>query len=763
MGVVGIWCMHFIGNRAIVLDKNQPEIQLVYDPGYTVLSLVLSLFGLTLAFSVPEYATKIPWRHWTALIGTGVVAGLSIVGMHYVANRGISNYSPGYSPRYFAASFIIAIGDCLTVLVLFYSLREKWISSWWKRILCAMSLAGGVSAMHFTAATNCTYTLRHFNSEADIKARDSQVIIAGVMCGTAASGALGFLIYTQWRNRMFKSRSQQITLACVIFNPAGGVLVTTEGVLPSRKITQKYSHRTFDDEFDDTHPVFQWIFRVTHNWQGVGDLIPKMKSHLSAQKGSSLLMMESRPSSSQSSATYDEETYSNYATLFEERFCTAAASMASSMKWPIEQLGVLYDKIIETGTLQMEDKSSKRNTLTDHRYSASADNEAMKTSLFGKGQVMFVTRQVDEADAQGLLNARFKFASVQHVGRNICHAMQIPLPTLEGHMSSVKRYVENLQSVEKKGTYLVFFALIPKPHHKGFDVAVKKDKMDQLPDVKLLDGAPEPWQVDILNRLDGQRVSWILATLEDRSGRSAIPTNSSQEQRFVSGLWDSIRTLIQPFPQEWTKEARFWSQQLVAHYEKHAPTILFAFTVIGDMHASIDASGVLTRTPKTFFEARHRCYDGSPDHAILAHEIHQTFAPIFAKRQPKNTSSRLGKLSVNLTTNALKGAINKIGRSDNSRGSALEQPDECASTHELVDKPPHASSCSSGSERSRNDKQYGGILVNSEMTIQSDNRNDYMPIGMNVAVSTAKLEETFANKLFAITKERFMPANRSAF
>ncbi|KAF2160406.1 hypothetical protein M409DRAFT_70548 [Zasmidium cellare ATCC 36951] len=775
MGLVGIWCMHFIGNRAIVLDKNQPEIQLVYHSGFTVLSLVLPVSGLIIAFSVAEGTTKKPWLHHLTQIFTGVFAGLSIVGMHYVANFGVSNYILKYSTRYLVASFVIAVGDCLTVLVLFYSLREKWISSWWKRVLCAMSLAGGVSAMHFTASTNCTYTLRHFNSVADITSRNSQVIIAGVMCGTAAFFVFGFLIYTQWRSHMFKNRSQQITVACAIFDPAGRVLVTTEGVLPSRKITHKYNHRTFDDEFDDSHPVFQWVFRVTHNWQGVGDLIPKMKSHLSAHKGTSMIMVDSRPSSSQSSAMYDEETYSNYAILFEERFCTAAASMASTMNWPIEKLGVLYDRIVETGVLSKDDKASKRNTLTDHRYSAATDNEASKTSLFGKGQVMFITREVDQAESNGLLNSGYKFASIQHVGRTISHAMQIPLSTLEAHISDLKRYVENLQSVEKQGTYLAFFALIPKPHHKGFDVAVKKDHLDQLPDAKILDGPPQPWQTAILNQLDGKNVAWILDTLTDRTGRSTIPTSSSQEWVFVSTLHSAITTLIQPFPEQWINHARFWSKQLVAHYafENSTPTYLYSFTVIGDMHAQIDHSDVIVRTPKTFFEARHRCYTGSPDHAILARDIHQTFGPLFAKRQPK--ANRMAKLSVTLTNNPLKKVKTSKTAMTNgngsSRGNSTEHTDDNSSVYELVDKSKYSSGSPSGSERSRTGatNNWGGILVNSETVVQSDNRSGFlnggnpssMPMGMNVAVSTAEPEVTFANELFNFTKAHFTPGTKN--
>lgn len=86
MGLVGIWCMHFIGNCAVILDKGQAEIQLVYHSRYTVLSLDLPIVGLVFTFLCGAFLAKRPWLHTMTHIGTGIFAGLSIVGMHYVAS-----------------------------------------------------------------------------------------------------------------------------------------------------------------------------------------------------------------------------------------------------------------------------------------------------------------------------------------------------------------------------------------------------------------------------------------------------------------------------------------------------------------------------------------------------------------------------------------------------------------------------------------------------------------------------------------------------
>lgn len=765
--------MHFIGNRAIVLGNGDPRYQLVYDSGYTVLSFFLPVIGLTASFSAAEYQYNLAWIHWSALICTGVFAGLSIVGMHYVANFGVENTVMDYSNRFIAASFIIAVGDCLAVLILFYTLREKWISAWWKRVMCAMALAAGVSAMHFLAATGCTYKVMAYNSSAQIRSRNIQVVIAGVMCGASALLVMGGLLIARSKEARVKTRSQKVMVACAMFDPAGRILVTTEGILPAREITDKYNHRTFDEEFDTGHPVFQWIFRVTHNWASVRTLLPKMKSHLHARKED--VEVGSRPNSSTSSAMYDSETYNDFAFLFQERFCTAAASMALSMNLPIENLGVLYDNVIETGTLNRHDPCCKQRWKRAKEPTPAELEAVLRRHLFGKGQVLFITRQATEEDSAKLLNCGYKFASVQHVGRKIADAMQITLPTLEKHISGLKRYNEDLMITEKSGTWLSFFAMVPKPHHKGFDIVVQRDQRDQLPDVQLLRTRPEAWQISIFDRLNNLRVPEILQVLDDRT--SAFTEGFMlHELQFLTVLRQAIVTLIQPFPQQWVRDAKFWSKQLIAHYthplQNHADvTTIYAFTVIGDMHASIDGSPSITRTPRSFFDARHRCYAGSPDHAVLERDIHQAFTPIFAKRQD-GRQRRMAKLSVALNHTPLTKIKKSHSRGSgkiSSRGSSAGHPDDQSSMHELMDKP-HSSTPSRYSDLQKpSDSRWGGILVNRETSVKTDIKSGHaadnvemaMPFGLHVAVGTAKPDVTFVDELVAVTKERFLPTSNT--
>lgn len=173
--------MHYVGNSAIELAQDQGELQLAYNPGFTVLSLILPVIGLILAFSAAEYQTRSHWLRYTMRTTTGMIAGGCIVGMHYVGNLGITNYQLIYQPRFLAASVIIAIGACELVLILFYTWREKWINDWYKRMGCAAILAGGVTAMHFTASTGCNYRLKAVLGAGQARSRMTSVIVAAVL------------------------------------------------------------------------------------------------------------------------------------------------------------------------------------------------------------------------------------------------------------------------------------------------------------------------------------------------------------------------------------------------------------------------------------------------------------------------------------------------------------------------------------------------------------------------------------------------------
>jgi hypothetical protein len=74
----------------------------------------------------------------------------------------------------------------------------------------------------------------------------------------------------------------------------------------------------------------------------------------------------------------------------------------------------------------------------------------------------------------------------------------------------------------------------------------------------------------------------------------------------------------------------------------------------------------------------------------------------------------------------------------------------------------------SEADNSRRDNFWGGIMVNSEMTIQNEGRIESSDnghrefgatggMGLQTAVTTAKQEDTFVEELMAVTRAKFIP------
>lgn len=174
MGGIGIWCMHFIGNRAIVLGSGEKEIQILYNVAFTGTSFVLPVIVLLVAFysvGVEEKAS------YLRILTGGLLTGSSVCGMHYVGQLGIANYKCSYHVANVVGSAIIAIFSSTAALGIFFRWRATWTDSWWRRGICACLLATAVSGMHWTATVGTIYKERDSSMKHGTQLSRSQVVI----------------------------------------------------------------------------------------------------------------------------------------------------------------------------------------------------------------------------------------------------------------------------------------------------------------------------------------------------------------------------------------------------------------------------------------------------------------------------------------------------------------------------------------------------------------------------------------------------------
>jgi NO-binding membrane sensor protein with MHYT domain len=179
MGGIGIWCMHFVGNRAIIMAEGQPALQIIYNTGFTSISFFLPIIVLSGAFYLLAATGRIN-RYSIAF--AGVLMGVAIGGMHYLGQLGISNYRCNYRAANVAGAAIISIVASVIALSVFFKLRESWTDSWWKRMVCGIILACSVSGMHWTATVGTWYRFKGFGSmPTDPLSREQIVIICSTL------------------------------------------------------------------------------------------------------------------------------------------------------------------------------------------------------------------------------------------------------------------------------------------------------------------------------------------------------------------------------------------------------------------------------------------------------------------------------------------------------------------------------------------------------------------------------------------------------
>lgn len=160
------------------MDEGHPEFQIEYSPGFTGGSFFLPIIVVAIAFYLFSISEKV------SILGTlagGLLTGTAVCGMHYMGQGGIANYSPSYSWPHVLGSAIIAVCATTIALGVFFYLKSAWTNSWYKRAICASTLAVAVSGMHWVATVGTQYRWKaHDFKPSEGLSREATVIV--VIC-----------------------------------------------------------------------------------------------------------------------------------------------------------------------------------------------------------------------------------------------------------------------------------------------------------------------------------------------------------------------------------------------------------------------------------------------------------------------------------------------------------------------------------------------------------------------------------------------------
>ncbi|KAH8661023.1 hypothetical protein BGZ61DRAFT_564452 [Ilyonectria robusta] len=638
MGGIAIWSMHFIGNRAIYILDGEEELQIAYSTRLTILSLFVPILLLLLAFLVVSSNDRMRWSR----IGlSGSLSGVAICGMHYLGNASINNYCCSYQTVYVVVAALIAVAASTTALALFFVFDAAWTNAWWRRVGCAMVLAGAVSGMHWCAAAGTRYTLLHLYSPRNGMSRDTTIIV--VIClSVGAFIVMGVSwIYSAWIRRGYASKAQQIVLAAAVFDKRGRILVSQEGLLPSEGVTDTFLQKSNNDVFGTAHPLFHWMFRASRNWSSLTNIIDRMADHIG-------YLSHARRNNRTGIKLMGED----------------AVALASKMKENLLGAGILWDEVFATGSTskpvrrpQMElndtgnpDPSLQNTNVSKKRLEPDdlvekGDNRRYQEN--GRGSLMFLVRHVDSRrDVEKLETAGYRFAESHQVVGIIRSSMKIESPDLGGRLRNMATHSEN-NAILTPGVYLSIFAVRARLDHHGFDVLVQKNARNLLPATKLPLEYLERWQIGFLGHLQRLTTSTLIHKLN-------MKNRSAQETRFISELCDAIVALRGWFDDATFEDATLMSKVVqvpCSPLEENSGSLacsLITFRLVLPIHASVSFPRC-EFSPLQFFKIRQLAYEGSPHHVAFSRSVHRELSsvlhhaptgPLFGSGGPRSRGGR---------------------------------------------------------------------------------------------------------------------------
>ncbi|KAI0483991.1 FAD dependent oxidoreductase-domain-containing protein [Xylariaceae sp. FL0804] len=613
MGDISIWSMHFVGNRAVILANGQAEFQIDYSGGFTTLSFFLPSIVLLCAFEATGAKSTIStWR----ICAGGTLAGAAICGMHYVGNASISNYTCEYSPVYVVGAALISVFASITALAIFFVFQASWQQSWWKRLLSAAVLACAVSGMHWCASVGTQYRLLKLNKKDPVSRNQIVIVVACLSIGAALVIAGGAIRATR-RAWMYASKAQQVVLAAAVFDSAGRILVSPDGLLPSEKITDTYIERTPNDIFSVANPFFHWMFQASRNWGSVSRLMTDTTHHLarlqrSDRDGEIRLIGE------------DGQIDPNYDVILRQLFCVAAANLADRLKEQLRHVGILWDEILPTGRNTW--KGSRARPSDDSRLTEEGQSWETTRSEEGRGSLMFLVRRLEHTrDVEKLEAAGFRFAEIHQVCGIIGSSMQIKTANLKGKLAHMASYAEQKMTLEPV-VHVGFFGVKPSVGGSGFNVLVRRGAKNLLPAVHMPIDRLDQGHLELLRQYDGVRVADLGRSLNSPSKRTP------EETLFVSQLSEALKNL-----REWINEPIFDDAVLTskvvqapcrgqAGSDRAQSCDLIAFRLIIPVHASVQ-SPRCEFTPLSFFKVQQLAQKNEAHHAAFCRSIPQALTP----------------------------------------------------------------------------------------------------------------------------------------
>jgi hypothetical protein len=308
----------------------------------------------------------------------------------------------------------------------------------------------------------------------------------------------------------------------------------------------------------------------------------------------------------------DQETemHTNFDTLFKQLFCVTAQELSNELRQPMTDVGTLYDHVLAT-------------TIPFSRLSRVIGRSSLPT---GKGQLIFIVRQLENDEACRLTSLGFRFATIEHITSTLSRRIHIPEASLLERLCDMRNYSTSGRRFTP-GVHLISFMMRPTVQDH-FEVLTTKGTGNPLPSSTLSLKRLSVQHLDLISRMEGWSMNTCTVYLKSKA---AIQSDRSLDE-FRRDLLRGIVSLSHAFPERIRSAACFSSRPLLApchnvsrHSEEgqHQPQcMLLAFCVVATLNTRLPGPE-LDFTPFQLFRVQQQVNDTIADQEGFCSELMQ--------------------------------------------------------------------------------------------------------------------------------------------
>ncbi|TPX68065.1 hypothetical protein SpCBS45565_g03351 [Spizellomyces sp. 'palustris'] len=469
LGGLAIFTMHFIGMAAFRLQNSEASPLIMFGKGLTITSIFIPMISVFVGMSITGAADKPAL--WRIALG-GAFAAFGVLAMHFLAMRAMT-INLRWRLGIIALSSIVAWLTTSIALFTFFKLRQYWQTSWLKQVGCAMLLGGAITATHYLAMHAALYQ----DGDASVPSASSLTQSQVLNIGAGFSVVTGLLLAALAARRIHASsyggsqRGQQLTLACLLLNREGKVLVDIDGKLPNRPVTGEFDI----SQKNPLSPALLWLLKASCAWGRLGRLAAAFrKNSRRIEKLLTTLDFAPHPQTEASSTTGSKNTPSSFHRL---ALIHAVTTLSTMLGIRFQLMGALYDCLLETQD----------------------------------GWVALIVDKVSPHRAELLAGKGFRWSDVVHVLPRLAADLGVEPEQTQSVIDDIPSYVHNHFSPIPRGQHVGL--LVVTSSLRGLRIMVAERNRSSLPLVPISSDAFEEL------RKSGGDMSQLLKTYASQQGQ----------------------------------------------------------------------------------------------------------------------------------------------------------------------------------------------------------------------------------------------------